>query len=1437
MKRLSLFLTLLLTVSSSINVGAQSIGTDTTKKVIKNYDLPYIAKHKEAKYDLSDKYNNDYTYTPTQKYSQSRSAETQNQVVIIMTTAKMPGSEIRLGLISYAPFSVDWGNGEKKNYNAGYYDYKPISGKTDGTIIIYGDPTKITMLNCFGNQLIALDVSQNIGLTDLYCQDNDLMSLDVTKNTSLQTLTFGSTSLTEIDLTKNTELKVLRCSGNQLTNLDISKNYKLEELSYSGIRLKSIDVSKNTALKKLYCSSSGLTTLDVSKNTILETLICRQNKLTNLDLSNNILLSYLDCSYNQLTTLDVSKNIALETISCHYNQLTSLDVSDNTVLKSLSCDKNQLSSLNIDKNIELKYLYCNYNKIRNLDLKNNIALELLGCEDNQLIQLDLTNNVNLRILGFPENKLSKIDVSKNLKLTGLWCSANQIVTLDVTKNTALSELNCSANQLSVLDVNNNKALINLYINHNQLSISSLYNIYNQLSEVHHVERQVLSGFVYVNQRDLFISGNPGAAASSTSIATAKGWFPDVEGNPSNFHTVTVTAQPASGGVVTGTNTSSGTYLNGERATFTAIPNDGYAFVNWTDDGKEISTSENFDYIVWEDKTFNANFRQANLSVQDTVIIMTTISDRLFLRIVSEADFAIDVGNGIKRIYAAGVPEQFSEIKTVGSNVVIYGDASKITAFECISSKLTTLDVSRATALEQVSCYGGNNLVALDFSKNTALKELNCTGNQLSHLDLSKNIALINLRCSGNLLTNLDVSNNLMLKDLQCTNNQLKVLNISKNTKLTNLSCNFNQLSNLDVSNNTNLSVLNCGKNQLTILDVTKNTFLRTLDCSNNQLFTLNLNQKLNYLYCNNNQLTHLDVKNKGWLREIHCNNNQLSSLDIDSYTGTALNRLECSDNKITEINLGSSYVLFGLNVKNNLLSATSLNNIYNQLPNVSAFQVDDWHKDWQKRLFVSGNPGVVASNTSIAVQKGWIYNYAIVNFTPSSTGIIKVFDGAKEILPGEAVELETTLRIEAIPNYGYKLTSVQANEKALAWDNTIKVTSETTIKAVFEKETYTIEIMSIPTIGGAITGYGDFPYETNCELSATPRKGFSFEKWTNKKGETVSTDAIYSFSITQSDTLTAHFALAPIVIVMQPTDITPSGTVITYPTGYSYSIDGKNWQSSNVFINLPIGSYNIQVKDNKGNITQPILVVISPTGIITTQNYQIKVTHIGCPDVNDGIIDISFAKSNNYTVNVKGSNYDMTLKISGASHSISGLPPGKYELVFTIDGLANYCQKFEVIITQQVQRLSVSKLALANNQATYSLKGGTRFTVTHNGQTRETSEDEVQIPLIRGRNFIRITAESECQGVFEDVVYSNGSDGLMLFPNPTTGYFSVVIPDKEEEVIVEVKSISDYSILKERKKVSLNGLIDMDISAYPSGIYLVKVNGKTVQIVNKVIKK
>ncbi|MBR3917185.1 MAG: leucine-rich repeat domain-containing protein [Clostridia bacterium] len=211
--------------------------------------------------------------------------------------------------------------------------------------------------------------------------DNILSAEEIADVTKLDISVGGIRELTGIHYFKN--LEDLDCSGNKLTTIDISNFTALTRLDCGKNKLTSLDVSKNTALTELYCSENQLTSLDLSNNTALAYLSCSNNQLTSLDLSNNTALAYLYCYDNQLTSLDVSNNPKLSFFTCYGNQLTSLDVSKNTALTNLGCHNNQLTSLDVSNNTALDFLNCSGNQLTSLDVSNNTALTDLYTYSNE----------------------------------------------------------------------------------------------------------------------------------------------------------------------------------------------------------------------------------------------------------------------------------------------------------------------------------------------------------------------------------------------------------------------------------------------------------------------------------------------------------------------------------------------------------------------------------------------------------------------------------------------------------------------------------------------------------------------------------------------------------------------------------------------------------------------------------------------------------------------------------------------------------------------------------------------------------------------------------------------------------------------------------------------------------------------------------------------
>lgn len=384
--------------------------------------------------------------------------------------------------------------------------------------------TELTRLDCFYNNLTAIDISNNTKLTNLSCEYNQLTDLNLSNNTALAYLCCNNNQLTTLDVSNNSALTHLICNGNQLTDLSVSTNIALTELTCYNNQLTALDVNNNTALKTLNCSVNHLSELKLNGSKALTRLYCQSNPLTNLDVSSNTKLTNLECNNNHLSELDLGSNIELTSLICASNHLTTLDVSNNTKLTSLNCTYNDMkdesSVTGLDNNLTKYFTFVPQNTVdlESVDITNEFidpnflayvrkllgyssddliyntdllgitslnmgywgiasltgieyfkSLKVLYCHANQLTVLDISKNTELTSLSCYANQLTALDVSKNTALTRLSCYDNQLTAIDVSKNTALTSLICSGNQLTALDVSKNTALSSLYCDSNQLT--------------------------------------------------------------------------------------------------------------------------------------------------------------------------------------------------------------------------------------------------------------------------------------------------------------------------------------------------------------------------------------------------------------------------------------------------------------------------------------------------------------------------------------------------------------------------------------------------------------------------------------------------------------------------------------------------------------------------------------------------------------------------------------------------------------------------------------------------------------------------------------------------------------------------------------------------------------------------------------------------------
>ncbi|REG90733.1 T9SS type A sorting domain-containing protein [Flavobacterium aquicola] len=926
--------------------------------------------------------------------------------------------------------------------------------------------TALTTLNCSNNLLNKLDVSKNGALTALNCSGNaSLTCIQVSDITAANkwSITKDSKASFGLDCRDYTlipdtsfEAKLISLGIDDIADGKVltSNVNKLRELSiYESSITDLTGIQDFTALVDLTCYNNQITKLDVSKNTQLKYLYCSDNKITSLDVSKNTLLQVLSCSNNLITSLDVSTNTVLSSLYCNENQITNLDISKNTLLEIFNCSSNQITSLDVTKNIVLRNFYCNNNKLTSLNLKNgnntnfqfigfysNSSLSCINVDDadysntnwrfkkddtafytayecsvvtgipdpvfeDKLIALGIdTDGKNGNVLNSSIEAVTSLDVSNsaiaNLSgiqgftaLTTLECSKNTLTTLDISKNTALTTLGCSENQLTALDLSKNTALTDLNNNSNQLtaldvsgcvSLTKLNVSSNNLAALDVSKNTALTNLQSNSNQLISLDVSKNVALTNLNCSSNQLTALDVSAN-TNLTELILSNNP----LLKSLNLKNGNNSKLSEATISFTDNPSLKCIQ-VDDKLNADTN-------WAAK------KDATANYSEDCNPFTSIPDSNFEDKLIALGIDTDGKNGKVLI------ESINTVTTLDVSSANISDLTGIqkfialTALNCSSNKLISLDISQNIALidfncssnnlTSLNCKNGSNtqLAAFEATNNpnltciqvddaifanekwTAKKDVaanfntDCASSDLytyipdlnfenklielaidsSPADgkvLTSNInALTSLNISGAAITNLKgIEAFSALTNLECNANELTNLDLSKNTALTDLNCSTNQLNSLDLSKNTILTKLNASSNQLTALDLSKNTALTDVVLSANQLTVLDIskNTVLVNLGCNFNQLTGLNTSKNTALTTLNLNSNQLTTLDISK--NTALINLNCSSNKLTGLDAGNNINLEALVISNNpLLVSLNLKNGNNSKLNETSINFTD----------------------------------------------------------------------------------------------------------------------------------------------------------------------------------------------------------------------------------------------------------------------------------------------------------------------------------------------------------------------------------------------------------------------------------------------------------------------------------------------------------------
>ena len=176
----------------------------------------------------------------------------------------------------------------------------------------------------------------------------------------------------------------------------------------------------------------------------------------------------------------------------------------------------------------------------------------------------------------------------------------------------------------------------------------------------------------------------------------------------------------------------------------------------------------------------------------------------------------------------------------------------------------------------------------------------------------------------------------------------------------------------------------------------------------------------------------------------------------------------------------------------------------------------------------------------------WKYFSNIMGMCASGTVTVAADPVEGGVVTGTGVyECGTSCTVTATPNENYTFMYWTENNNVVSTQAEYTFVVPTTCNLVAHFTLPLNVIVSVnPTEGGMVNGGGVFDYGNTCTVTATPNENYTFMYWT-ENGDIVSSDAEYSFMVTDNRDLVARFTL--------PLNI----TVSAYPTeGGTVSGDG-----------------------------------------------------------------------------------------------------------------------------------------------------------------------------------------------------------------------------------------------------------------------------------------
>ena len=237
-------------------------------------------------------------------------------------------------------------------------------------------------------------------------------------------------------------------------------------------------------------------------------------------------------------------------------------------------------------------------------------------------------------------------------------------------------------------------------------------------------------------------------------------------------------------------------------------------------------------------------------------------------------------------------------------------------------------------------------------------------------------------------------------------------------------------------------------------------------------------------------------------------------------------------------------------------------------------------------------------------------------------------------------------------------------------------------------------------------------------------------------------------------------------------------------------------------------------------------VMVNAQGCLSLPANNFKIETVGetCIDKNNGIITINTLQALNYTATLgNGESYVFTNDLI-----LENLDPGDYSICLKVAEETSYEQCFNLVVEASEAVLGKLTRTEKNNIVTENIRitsGTPPYSISINGKKMLTTfAPDFSVDVNHGDK-ISVSSKFSCEGIFTTNI--NLLDYFIAYPNPTTSFTEIVIPNMDLEKVFATVYNSLHQKISEKQYELHQNKIKVSLNNNSPGIYYIRLDLET----------